>query len=134
MECYCCLRNVHGKTTYERRFGSSFNGPIIPFGALVGYLPNSERHKVSAEPKRATSMSDVARARGPAVRRRERRLRAFWRHEIMAVKIGTNSANHHSAQRQTVLYVDTGAQKCTWTCMDSEKESLDGSVFFFYKF
>ena len=78
---------------------------------------------VCAEPKRVTLMSDVARARGLAVRREERRLRAFWRHEIMAVKMATNSAIHHSAQRQTVLYVDTGTQTCTWTYMDSEKEA-----------
>ena len=50
MECYCYLRNVQdlladGKTPYERRFGESFKGPIIPFGAQVGYLPNSERDK-----------------------------------------------------------------------------------------
>ena len=80
---------------------------------------------VCAEPKRVTSMSDVARARGLAAHRRERRLRAFWRHEIMSVKMATNSANHHSAQRQIVLYVDTGTQTCTWTYMDSEKESPD---------
>ena len=45
-----CLRNVQdlladGKTQNERRFGESFNGPIIPFGAPVEYLPNSERDK-----------------------------------------------------------------------------------------
>ena len=50
MECYCYLRNVQdlladGKTPYERRFGESFKGPIIPFGALVEYLPASERDK-----------------------------------------------------------------------------------------
>ena len=48
MECYCYLRNVQdlladGKTPYERRFGESFKGPVIPFGAEVEYLPNSER-------------------------------------------------------------------------------------------
>ena len=48
MERYCCLRNVQnlladGKTPYERRFGESFKGQIIPFGAQVEYLPNSER-------------------------------------------------------------------------------------------
>ena len=36
MECCCCLRDVQdlladGKTPYERRFGESFKGPIIPF-------------------------------------------------------------------------------------------------------
>ena len=44
MECYTYLRNVtdplsDGKTTYERRFGQPFKGPIIPFGSLVEYHP-----------------------------------------------------------------------------------------------
>ena len=44
MECYTYLRNVtdllsDGKTHYERRFGQSFKGPIIPFGSLVDYHP-----------------------------------------------------------------------------------------------
>ena len=47
MECYCDLRNVqdlpaNGKTPHERRFGKSFKGPIVPFGALVEYLPISK--------------------------------------------------------------------------------------------
>ena len=42
MECYIYLRNVtdllsDGKTPYERRFGVPFNGPFIPFGAMVEY-------------------------------------------------------------------------------------------------
>ena len=50
MECYCCLRHVQvlladGKTPYERRFGELFKGLIIPCGAMVEYLPNSERDK-----------------------------------------------------------------------------------------
>ena len=50
MECHCYLRNVQdlvtdGKTPYERRFQESFQGSIIPCGALVEYLPNSERDK-----------------------------------------------------------------------------------------
>ena len=50
MECYCYLRVVQDlladvKTPYERRSGESFKGPIIPFGALVEYLPTSERDK-----------------------------------------------------------------------------------------
>ena len=44
MERYIFLRNVtdlfsDGKTTYERRFGQPFKGPIIPFGSLVEYHP-----------------------------------------------------------------------------------------------
>ena len=50
MDCFCYLWNVqdlfaYWKTLYERRFGESFKGPIIPFGALVEYLPSSERDK-----------------------------------------------------------------------------------------
>ena len=30
-----------GKTLYESRFGVPFNGPVIPFGALVEYHPIS---------------------------------------------------------------------------------------------
>ena len=32
-----------GKTPYERRFGEPFEGPIIPFGSLVGYFPISSK-------------------------------------------------------------------------------------------
>ena len=40
MECYCHLRNVQdlqadGKTPNGRRFEEPFEGPIIPFGAMV---------------------------------------------------------------------------------------------------
>ena len=50
LECFCYLRNVQdlladGKTPYERRVGESFKRPINPFGALVEYLPNSEKDK-----------------------------------------------------------------------------------------
>ena len=46
MECFSCLRNIQdllsgGKTSYERRFGEPFKGPIIPFGSLVEYCPIS---------------------------------------------------------------------------------------------
>ena len=48
MESYCFLRNMQdlfsdGKTPYERRFGMPFNGPVIPFGAMVEYLPVSAK-------------------------------------------------------------------------------------------
>ena len=44
MECYTYLRNAtdslsDGKTPYERRFGHTFKGPIVPFGSLVEYHP-----------------------------------------------------------------------------------------------
>ena len=49
MECYCYLRNIQdllsdGKTPYERRCGIPFEGPVIPFGAMV-----VECHPISAK-------------------------------------------------------------------------------------
>ena len=46
MECYTYLRNVtnlfsDGKTPFGRRFGQPFTGPIIPFGSLVEYHPET---------------------------------------------------------------------------------------------
>ena len=48
MDCYCYLRNIQdllsdGKTPYERRFGMTFNGPVIPCGAMLEY------HTISAK-------------------------------------------------------------------------------------
>ena len=48
MECYTYPRNVtdlitDGKTPYERRFGQPFEGPTIPFGSLVEYLPSTAK-------------------------------------------------------------------------------------------
>ena len=48
MGCYTYLRNVtdllsDAKTPYERRFGQPFKGPIIPFGSLVEYHPNTAK-------------------------------------------------------------------------------------------
>ena len=48
MECYTYLRNVtdllsDGKTPYERRFGQSFEGPIVPCGSLVDYHPKNAK-------------------------------------------------------------------------------------------
>ena len=51
------------------------------------------------------TMSSVARvaAAGAARRRRERRYRSFWRHELMAVKMATLTACHHSAQKKPAV-------------------------------
>ena len=48
MECCTYLRNIQdllsdGKTPNERRFGIPFNGPEIPFGAMVEYHPVSAK-------------------------------------------------------------------------------------------
>ena len=50
MKCCCYLRDVQklladGKSPHERRFGESFEEPIVPLGSLVESLPNSERDK-----------------------------------------------------------------------------------------
>ena len=55
MESYCYLRNVQGlladgKTPYERRFGQSFKGPMLPFGALVEYHPMSPKDQTRVHP------------------------------------------------------------------------------------
>ena len=48
------------------------------------------------------TMSSGARdvTAGAARRRRERRYRSFWRHELLAVKMATLTACHHSAQKK----------------------------------
>ena len=48
MECHCYLRNIQdllsdGKSPYEGRFGIPFDGPAIPFGAMVEYHPISAK-------------------------------------------------------------------------------------------
>ena len=50
LECCFYLRNIQdllsdGKTHYERRFGMPFDGPVIPFGAMVEYHPISAKYQ-----------------------------------------------------------------------------------------
>ena len=63
-------------------------------------------------PQRATSMAHVARDAHvvgcSAWRRRDRRLRAFWRHEQQAVRMAVAAATHHSYHRSS-------AHACTQT-------------------
>ena len=42
---------------------------------------------------------------GSAVRRRERRLRSFWRHEQLSIKMALASASHHSWQSRASVGV-----------------------------
>ena len=49
-ECFCFLRNmqdkpVDRKSPSERRFGTSFDGPILPFGAHICVSPISTKDK-----------------------------------------------------------------------------------------
>ena len=50
VQCFCFLRCIHdklvgGQTAWQKRFGSSFKGPFIPFGAEVQYYPITEEDK-----------------------------------------------------------------------------------------
>ena len=50
MACYCFLKAVvdildDDKTAFERRCGSSFSGPLTPFGAEITYLPITDKDK-----------------------------------------------------------------------------------------
>ena len=36
---------THGKTAYGKRFNKEFDGPIIPLGGAVGYLPITSTDK-----------------------------------------------------------------------------------------
>ena len=59
MECCCYVRNIQDllsdvQTPYEWRFGIPFNGPVIPFGAMVDYHPVSAKdlsriHQIGAK-------------------------------------------------------------------------------------
>ena len=44
---------------------------------------------------------------GPASRRRERRLRSFWRHEQLSLKMMAASMSHHSWQHRASVVVQT---------------------------
>ena len=69
-------------------------------------------------PQRATSMADVARDAHvvgcSAWRRRNRRLRAFWRHEQQAVRMAVAAATHRSYNRSS-------AHACTQTDLVPQK-------------
>ena len=46
MKCYCFLRNtvdllVGDETSWRKRFGSDFEGPLMPFGCDITYKPIS---------------------------------------------------------------------------------------------
>ena len=85
MECYCHLRNIQdllsdGKTPYERRLGMPYNGPVIPFGAMVEYHPisakgHSRLHQFGAKVLPGTFLGYVLYAGG------------IWKGDIMIADI-----------------------------------------------
>ena len=52
-----------------------------------------------SRPQRSVLMAERVAAGSSARRRRERRLRSFWRHEKMAIQMALSEAMHHSAPR-----------------------------------
>ena len=69
---------------------------------------------------------DVARA-GPtsARRRRERRIRSFFRHEQMAIRMAVVSAQHHSAQRCCSVATQTADEVPATTAASPMVEYVD---------
>ena len=62
MKCCCYLRNVQdlladGKTPYERRFGESFKGPIIPIRCTGGISHNLRERQSENPPIRKESFT-----------------------------------------------------------------------------
>ena len=52
-----------------------------------------------SRPQRSVLMAEGDAAGSSARRRRERRLRSFWRHEKLAIQMALSEAMHHSAPR-----------------------------------
>ena len=52
-----------------------------------------------SRPQRSVLMAERDAAGSSARRRRERRLRSFWRHEKLAIQMALSEAMHHSAPR-----------------------------------
>ena len=79
MDCRCHLRNVHekmtdGKTALKKRCGQNFDGPSIPFGTSVEYIPitakdKSRVHQFGKQTPKGTFLGCVLRAGGRLVRR-----------------------------------------------------------------
>ena len=65
-------------------------------------------------------------ARGSAVRRRERRMRSWWRHEQASVKMALVTAGHHSCRKATGTEI--GVQAGTHLFHDFDLESADTNL------
>ena len=66
MESYCYLRNVQdfladGKLHMNEDLGNSLKRPIIPSGALVEYLPNSERQSENSSIRKENITRNLSR-------------------------------------------------------------------------
>ena len=73
-----------------------------------------------------TERASHVAALNSARRRRERKLRSMWRHEIASIKMAVLCATHHSAQR--CAHVDQGVQVgVPWTHDFEMSETSDES-------
>ena len=64
-QCVCFLRVIRdplhpdGKTAYERRWKLKFDGPYIPFGALVSFLPSNPDDREAVHPMGSKTLQGV---------------------------------------------------------------------------
>ena len=91
---YTIVRTTTTTTTTTRRLGSQvLRASVIFVDTLAGDFSMAAR----APP--------LVSSGGSAVRRRERRLRGFWRHEQLSIKMALASATHHSWQSRASVGV-----------------------------
>ena len=64
-QCFCFLRvardplHPDGKTAYERRWKLKFDGPLIPFGAEVSFLPSTPDDRAAVHPMGSKTLTGV---------------------------------------------------------------------------
>ena len=81
-----------------------------------------------------TSMEDGSAGTSAARRRRERRLRSWWRHECQSVRMALTSAAHHSSEKVAADVKDAGLRAQTMVSAGqrpgvlTEPESQEGAV------
>ena len=97
MECYCYLRNIQdllsdGKTPYETRFGMPFNGPVIPFGAMV------DNHPISAKDLLRLHQFGAKVLPGMYCMRCESGKETFWSQTLKNWRRWTNLNSRQKAQ------------------------------------
>ena len=120
MHCACAwtdIRTLHTvrtttTTTTTKRLGSQvLRASVIFVDTLAGDL------------SMVAFASLLVSSGGSAVRRRERRLRGFWRHEQFSIKMALASATHHSWQSRAVSW-RAHLIRCMHACVSPETRAL----------
>ena len=134
MECYTYLRNVtdllsDGKTSYERRFGQPFKGPIIPFGSLVEYHPKTAKdqsriHQFGKFYLDCSSDALFTRGDFGRVTYWSQTLRSWkrWTHRKSSRK---DSMCVKSTSPVTENHYKNGYENCTYSMMSNEDNNHD---------